>query len=61
MSQEKTQEQKVKHLVRIHNTDLPGEKPLYYALTKIKGVGMMFSNAICIVSDIDPNSTTGLF
>jgi small subunit ribosomal protein S13 len=60
MAQEKQQEQKVKHLVRIHNTDLPGEKPIYYALTRIKGVSMMFSNAICLVANVDRDAITGL-
>ncbi|NJL44415.1 MAG: 30S ribosomal protein S13 [Nitrosarchaeum sp.] len=34
-----------KYLVRIANTDLDGRKKIIIALTKIKGVGLMFANA----------------
>ena len=36
-----------KHLVRIMNTDIKGEKHILISLTKIKGIGIMFANAIC--------------
>ena len=39
--------QTFKHLVRICNTDLEGEKQTNYALTKIKGISFNFANAIC--------------
>src|SRR3989344_2714056 len=52
-------EQEFKHLVRIANTDLDGNKPLYRALTSIKGVGFMFSNMICSLTGIDNYSKTG--
>jgi len=32
---------------------------LYHALNKIKGVGFMFANAVCSLSGIDKNKTTG--
>ena len=63
MSDEKNQEQQeqqtqqneeeLQYIVRVANTDLPGDKPLYYALTKIKGVSFMFSNMICNLLGID--------
>ena len=40
-------------LIRIMNTDLNGEKDIYNALTKIKGVGFQFSNALCYILKFD--------
>jgi small subunit ribosomal protein S13 len=42
-----------KHLVRIINTDLKGNKQILYALPYIKGIGLMFANAICRKAKID--------
>ena len=42
-----------KHLVRIVNTDLDGNKHISIALKKIKGVGFMFSNMVCSIANID--------
>jgi small subunit ribosomal protein S13 len=36
----------LKHMVRVLNTDLKGDKQILYALTKIKGISVMFSNAV---------------
>ncbi len=41
------------YLVRIMNTDLDGKKPVLYALTKIKGVSIMFANAICRLAKVN--------
>jgi small subunit ribosomal protein S13 len=48
-----------KHIMRIAETDLDGSKPIYHALTKIKGVGFMFSNAVCKFSNIDKKKIAG--
>ena len=48
-----------KHFVRISNTDLNGNYKIERALTKIKGVGFQFANAICSTLKIDPNQQTG--
>jgi small subunit ribosomal protein S13 len=40
------QERELRHLVRILNTDVKGEKHILYALTRIKGVNIMFANAV---------------
>ena len=48
-----------RHLVRIANTDLHGEKPLAYALRNIKGVNFQFANAVCILAKIDKMKQTG--
>jgi len=52
-------EEKFKHLVRVVNTDLDGNKLVNRALRKIKGVSYMMSNAICNVALIDDNKKTG--
>lgn len=47
------------HLVRIAKTDLKGEEPLYKSLTKIKGIGFIFANAVVTVSGIKKSQKTG--
>ena len=43
VEEKKTQaeDKEFKHLVRVANTDIKGEKQVLYALTKIKGVNFM--------------------
>ena len=48
-----------RHIVRIGNTDLVGEKPLYLGLQKIKGVGENFARGICAISKINFMKITG--
>ena len=48
-----------KHLVRIANTDLKGQKALVYALKDIKGVGVPFAHAVCSILRIDGLSKIG--
>lgn len=48
-----------RHLVRIANTDLDGNKAVVYALKNIKGVSVPLANAICKVAGIDGLSKTG--
>ena len=48
-----------KHLVRIANSDLKGEKALVYALKNIKGVGQPLAHAICVLAQIPELSKTG--
>lgn len=52
-------EQKLRHIVRIVNTDIDGHKPLYRSLTKIKGVGVMYANIICMKAGIDREIMAG--
>ena len=56
---EEQSKQELKYFVRIANTDLDGNKPIGNALTKIKGIGFMFSYAICHVSNIQYNKKAG--
>jgi small subunit ribosomal protein S13 len=49
----------VKYIIRVQNTDLDGRKPLYVALTKIKGIGVMYANMVCNLSKLDRNMLAG--
>ena len=48
-----------KHLVRVANTDLDGNKSIKVALTKIKGVGDMYANMACRLANVAPTEKTG--
>ncbi|MGM5480790.1 MAG: 30S ribosomal protein S13 [Nanobdellota archaeon] len=48
-----------RHIVRVANTDLKGEKPLFLALQKIKGVGENYARTICKLSRYDIMTKTG--
>ena len=48
-----------KHLVRIANTDLKGEKQLATALRGIKGVGFQFANAVCFLAKVEKTKKVG--
>ncbi len=47
------------YIVRIANSDLDGNKPIGSAVTKIKGVGCMFSSAICRLSGVSATKKCG--
>ena len=49
----------IRHLVRIANTDLDGEKKLLFALRRIKGVNTMMANALCKITGYDPDKKVG--
>jgi small subunit ribosomal protein S13 len=48
-----------RHLVRIANTDIKGEKSILYALKKIKGVSIMFANMACMNAGIERTKKAG--
>jgi len=52
-------EQELKHIVRISNTDLPGNKEIFIALKKIKGLSFAMNTAICRLAKIDMRKKTG--
>lgn len=52
-------ETKFRHIVRVANVDIPGEKSIRLALTKIKGVGINFADALCAVTKIDKRTQAG--
>ena len=53
-------DENIKYIVRIANTDLDGRKRIEIAITKIKGIGRMFGNAVCKSIGIDISKKTGL-
>ena len=48
-----------KHIIRLANADLNGNRKIITSLQSIKGVSFMFANAICEVAGIDPNKKAG--
>lgn len=52
-------DEKFKHIVRIANTDVDGNKPILYAIQKIKGVGYSFANIVCNVAKISKTKKAG--
>ena len=52
-------ENNFKHIVRVANVDLPGEKQVSVALTKIKGVGINLASVICSVTGVTKTQKTG--
>ncbi len=52
-------ERAFRHVIRILETDVPGELPLLYGLSEVKGIGHNFANAICRVLNLDPNMKIG--
>tara|TARA_Y100000310_G_scaffold343799_1_gene453104 strand:+ start:16161 stop:16664 length:504 start_codon:yes stop_codon:yes gene_type:complete len=56
---EESKEEEFRHIVRVGSADLDGNKPLSLALTKIKGVGAVFANAILNSLDFDKNKKAG--
>lgn len=50
-----SKEAPVGRIIRILQTDIPGNKSLYAGLTRIKGVSWAIANAACIILKIDKN------
>ncbi len=62
--QQKTQKSKQEarpysSIVRLMQTDIPGNKKLIVGLTYIKGVSWSISNAVCKILDINPDIRVG--
>ena len=49
------EEKKYSSIIRILQTDIPGNKKILVGLTYIKGVSWSISNAVCKLLKIDPN------
>ncbi len=54
-----TETRAFKHIVRIANVDVPGDKSIRVALTKIKGVGVNFAQIVCSLANVPKNKKTG--
>ncbi len=52
----KPQEKEQLNIVRIMGTGINGKYTLLYGLTQIKGIGIMFSNAVCNVLKLNKNT-----
>ena len=48
-----------RHIVRIADTDLKGEKAIFFAMKKIKGVDVMYANMALSVAGVDKTRKTG--
>ena len=59
VKQSNVKQSQFKYIVRIANVDIPGEKPVRIALTKIKGVGINFADVVCAIAKIDKRKKTG--
>lgn len=56
---EQKQNPTYKHLVRIAQVDIPGEKQIKIALMKIRGVGFTLASAVCNLAGIDQDKKAG--
>lgn len=56
---EQEQSTQFRHIVRIANTDLDGNRQVGDAIRKIKGVSFAFSSAICHLAQIDGTKKAG--
>lgn len=48
-----------RHIVRISNTDIDGNKQIADGMRKIKGIGFSFANAVCVSAGIDKHKKLG--
>lgn len=53
--------QQMRSIVRVLGTDLDGDKDVFHAILRIKGVGHTFANALCKAANIDTNKKLGSF
>ncbi|MEK6968271.1 MAG: 30S ribosomal protein S13 [Nanoarchaeota archaeon] len=48
-----------RYLVRVHNTDLEGQKQVHMALRKIRGISYSMAHAICAIAKIGQTEKMG--
>lgn len=60
MEQKQIQPADFRHLVRIANTDLDGNKAILHALRKIKGISFTYSNAVCSIANVPQTKKAGV-
>lgn len=53
------EEQNIRHLVRIAQSDIKGTQQILYGLKNVKGAGFMFANAVLKMAKIDPKKKAG--
>ena len=49
----------INEIVRITGTDIKGDKNILYSLSRVRGVGIMFSHALLHVAGINPTRKAG--
>lgn len=49
-----------RHIVRVVNADLDGNKPIKHSLRKIKGISFMLANAFCDAAKVNKDKKTGV-
>jgi len=59
MEKEQKHQENFKHIVRIANTDINGNRKVVSGLRKIKGLSFMMINAVCSVAGVDPYAQIG--
>ena len=59
MVEKQVENKQFRHIVRVVNVDIPGNKQIRWALTNIKGVGINFADAICNIAQIKRDTKTG--
>jgi small subunit ribosomal protein S13 len=57
--EDKTEQEEIRHIVRIANTDLEGKKSVQYSLTGIKGINRRTARIVSDISNVDPTATIG--
>lgn len=55
----KTEQDEIRHIVRIANADLDGKQSVQYSLTGIKGINRRTSRIIARLSNVDITATMG--
>ncbi len=55
-----TEQKPFKHIVRVANVDLPGDRPTRIALTHIKGIGINFADVVCTIAGINKGEKVGM-
>ncbi|MBU2589971.1 MAG: 30S ribosomal protein S13 [Nanoarchaeota archaeon] len=60
MTEEKNQEQNIRQMVRLISADVLGNKSIYLALQKVRGVGFSLAGAICNIMQLDKNTKIGI-
>lgn len=59
--QQTEEESRNEDLIRIHSTDIPGNRSIYAGLAKVKGVSWTLSNAICHILKLDKSRKVSSF
>ena len=59
MTEQKENPENLKYIIRVAQVDLPGEKQIRHALTRIKGIGINLAEAFCKAVNIEKSRKAG--